>query len=261
MNKIASFSKWPLWLAVIGMMLTALPGLGTTSPVLGQATGASNPPPFDFSDGFYSANGINPSTILNRSGSFDANGNPIRPGEWVLDPSNTDPDRRGVRELETTGGFDNSGNLIYYSIFGMVDKNTFERDANGNLTAAGQHALDLANQFRAFLFPKRQADGSSILSPALPNRRQDNVFDTRDGYFSNNPLGLWILTFVAYTPKAFTDEGRAVLDPIAAVNGRDLDGTPILNSASLIDNLASQGLVELLKRDPNGTGPNFPWVI
>ena len=141
---------------------------------------------------------------------------------------------------------------------GTVFPDTFEHDGAGALTARGREALDIANHFRAFLFPK--ASAGSILSPAPPNRRQDNVFDTRDGYFSNNPLGLWLLAFVVYTPKAFTDEGRKVLDPIAAMNGRDLDGTPILNTADLIDSLASKGLVEIRSRPLDGS-QGFPWVI
>src|SRR5262249_32607856 len=99
-----------------------------------------------------------------------------------------------------------------------------------------------------------------VLSPAPPNRRQDNVFDTRDGYFSNNPLGLWILAFVVYTDKAFTPEGRKELDPIAATNGRDLDGTPILKTADQIDNLVAKGFVKILSRPLDGSR-GFPWVI
>lgn len=251
MRKNRRLTKLSVWGSVTLILVMGLTGLGnvTTKPKPADA----NPPPFDFSDDYYRANGIDSTKILSRVGNPDRN-----PAEWTVDNSNTDPDRRNIRDIETTGGFDNSGNLIYYSIMGMVTPSTFERDAAGNLTPAGQHALDLANHYRAFLFPK--ASAGSILSPAPPNRRQDNVFDTRDGYFSNNPLGLWVLTFVVYTPKAFTDEGRKVLDPIAATNGRDLDGTPILNSASLIDSLAAKGLVELRTRPLDGS-QGFPWVV
>src|SRR5262249_1671622 len=180
------------------------------------------------------------------------------PPHGVVATPNPDPNRRNIRVLETTGGFNNSGNLIYYSIMGTAFPDTFDRDAGGNLTSAGRQAFNNANHFPAFLFPK--ANGGALLSPPPPNRRQDKLVDPRNRYFSNNPLGLWILAFVVYTPKAFTDEGRKVLDPIAAVNGRDLDGTPILTSASLIDNLAAQGLVEIRNRRLDGS-QGFPWVI
>src|SRR5262245_21507311 len=228
--KIYRRLKLAVWLTAINLMVVVvLPAVTSTS---GRARFGRdpNPPPFDFNDNFYEANGINPNRIRERAGNPDRN-----PTHWVVDNSNTDPNRRNIRVLETTGGFNNSGNLIYYSIMGTVFPDTFDRDAGGNLTSAGQNAFNIANHFRAFLFPK--ASAGAILSPAPPNRRPDNIFDTRNGYFSNNPLGLWILAFVVYTPQAFTPQGHQVLDPIAAVNGRDLDGTPILTTADLIDNL------------------------
>jgi hypothetical protein len=213
------------------------------------APGRPSPPPFDFTDAFYLANGIEPSALLMRVGT------PARtPADWAIDNSNTDPTRNNVRLLQTTGGFDASGNLIYYSIMGMVDPATFTADA------AGRRARQIADAFRAFIFPKTQPDGSIILSPALANRRQDNVFDTRNGYLSNNPLGLWILAFVQYTPAAFTPAGQKILGPLAAKNGVDLDGTPILKSASDIDGLAAKGLVRIVNRDPRGS-QGFPWVV
>ena len=153
----------------------------------------------------------------------------------------------------TTG---NSG-LTYASILGVLNSTSFERNASGQLTARGAHAFDTAERFRVFIFPK--ASNGSILDPFLPNKRQDNVFDTRDGYFSNDPLGLWVAVWVVYTPKAFTAEGRKELDPIAATNGRDLDGTPILTSPSQLDGLASKGLIEFRTRPVDD--PVFRWVI
>jgi hypothetical protein len=246
------------------MVLTALPGLGNTaSASIGASLNARsdpNPPPFDFSDSFYLQNGIVPGNIGERAGNPDRN-----PLHWTVDNSNTNPSRRNIRILETTGGWNNSGNLIYYSIMGTLMPSAFERNANGTLTARGRRALDIANSFRAFLFPKTQRDANNnpinfVKSPAPPNRRQDNVFDTRNGYFSNNPLGNWILAFPIYTAKAFTAEGRARLDPIAAENGRDLDGTAILQSASEIDNLAADGFLQIFTRAQDGS-EGFPWVI
>ena len=217
-------------------------------------SGNNNPPPYDFTDQFYRDNGFVPENILMRIGTPG-----VREGEWVVDNGNIDLTRRNIRDLETTGGWDASGGLIYYNIFGMAMPNIFERDASGKLTERGAEALEIANKYRAFLFPKSNG-GNPILDPGLPNRRQDNVFDTRNGYFSNNPTGIWVLAFVVYTPKAFTAEGKKRLDPIAAVNGRDLDGTPILQSASQIDDLVQKGLVEIRFRAQDGS-QGFPWVF
>src|SRR5262249_20957078 len=60
-----------------------------------------NPAPFDFSDAFYRLNGVDPDNIVTRVGNPDRH-----PTRWIVDPSNTDPTRRGVRVTETTGGFD-----------------------------------------------------------------------------------------------------------------------------------------------------------
>ena len=207
--------------------------------------------PFDFADATYRAHGILPENIVLRVG--DAS----RAGDFVVDNTNTDPNRRNIRTIETTPGTTGSSGLTYANIFGVLNSASFERDATGRLTWRGRQAFDTAERFRFFIFPK--ASNGSILDPFLPNKRQDNVFDTRDGYFSNDPLGLWVAVWVVYTPKAFTSEGKKELDPIAANNGRDLDGTPILTSPSQLDNLAAKGFIELRTRPVND--PVFRWVI
>lgn len=202
-----------------------------------------DPRPFDFADETYLTNGIVPDRILMRVNGMD--------GVSVFDQA---PDRfhRGVRVIETTGGFDASGNLLYYNILGMIMPDAFADNEDG------MRARAIANHYRAFIFPKRSGDP---LSPALPNRRQDNVFDTRDGYFSNNPLGLWVLVFVSYTDEAlYSLKGMSALRRIAERNGVDLDGTPILRTADEIDGLAQAGLVQLRTRRLDGS-QGFPWVI
>ena len=207
--------------------------------------------PFDFADAVYRTHGILPENIVLRVG--DAS----RSGDFVIDNTNTDPNRRNIRTIETTPGTTGSSGLTYANIFGVFNSTSFERDASGNLSNRGQHAFDTAERFRVFIFPK--ASNGSILDPFLPNKRQDNLFDTRDGYFSNDPLGLWVAVWVVYTPKAFTEEGKKELNPIAASNGKDLDGTAILTSPSQIDNLVAKGFIELRTRPVND--PVFRWVI
>lgn len=172
----------------------------------------------------------------------------------VVDNSNTNPDRRDIRILSTTGGFDAAGNPLFYTIDGMVNPDTF----TGN--AAGQQAMKIANSFSAYIFPK--ATGNP-LSPALDNRRQDNVFDTRNGYFTANPLGLWTAVFVSYT-AAGLDPSNAVckpaLDELRAKNGTDLDGTPQFHKAIEVDDLEKKGCAEENTRALNGS-QGFPWII
>src|SRR5262245_25359558 len=212
--------------------------------------GGASSPPFDFSDAHYLANGINPANILARvNGTCPAS---HVPSCSVVDNSNTDPDRRNIRVLSTTGGFDHEGNPLYYNIFGMLMPNTFTNDA------AGQKAMATANFFSAYIFPKASGDP---LSPDLSNRRQDNVFDTRNGYFVANPLGIWTAVFVSYTPDAFnTAKGRATLAALAAKNGTDMDGTPIIKQAIEVDDLEKKGLAETRTRALDGS-QGFPWII
>jgi hypothetical protein len=208
-------------------------------------------PPFDFSDTSYLQNGINPANILNRvDGTCPANDMPAC--SIVDNTTFHDPDRRDIRVLSTTGGFDHEGNPLYYSIFGMATPSTFTNDA------AGQKAMQTANFFSAYIFPKASGDP---LSPALSNRRQDNVFDTRNGYFVANPLGLWTAVFVSYTPAAFTTSGcQAALADLAAKNGTDLDGTPQIHKAIEVDDLEKKGCAEEQTRALDGS-QGFPWII
>jgi hypothetical protein len=211
---------------------------------------APQQPPFDFSDAFYLANGINPVNLLTHvDGTCPADD---KPSCSVVDNSNTDPNRRNIRVLSTTGGFDHDGNVLYYSIFGRVMPNSFTTNA------AGQKAMEIANFFSAYHFPKASGDP---LSPELSNRRQDNVFDTRNGYNVANPLGLWTLVFVSYTPAAFnTPQGQATLAALAAKNGTDLDGTPIIKKAIEVDDLEKKGFAEEQTRALDGS-QGFPWVV
>ena len=213
--------------------------------------GKKNPPPFDFTDAFYLKNGINPAKILDRvNGTCPAND---MPSCSVVDKSNTDPNRRNIRVLSTTGGWDIDGKPLYYNIFGMVNPDTFTNDA------AGKKAMDIANNFEAYIFPK--ADGDP-LSPALSNRRQDNVFATTPDYFTGgNPLGLWIAVFVQYTiPDKLTKEQRKALHDLAKKNGRDLDGTPQIHTPDELDFLEGLGLAAEQTRPVDGS-KGFPWIL
>ncbi|HEX3185662.1 MAG TPA: hypothetical protein VHQ94_12745 [Pyrinomonadaceae bacterium] len=244
-------SKWVPWILVLALSLTAVTVLNFGTRVSADGGNDLGTSPFDFSDATYRAHGIVPENIVLRVGTA------ARGGDFVIDNTNTDPNRSNVRTIETTPGTTGSSGLTYANIFGVLNSTSFERNASGQLTARGQAAFDTAEHFRVFIFPK--ASNGSILDPFLPNKRQDNLFDTRDGYFSNDPLGMWVAVWVVYTPKAFTASGHKELDPIAATNGRDLDGTPILTSPSQVDNLAAKGFIELRTRPVDDAV--FRWVI
>ncbi len=198
--------------------------------------------PFDFSDDFYRANGIEPDRLLDRW---------IGDDERATMDSAPDTDHNDVRLLATTGGFNASGVIIFYTDQAKITAETFTHDE------AGVQAMALANKFRAFIFPLK--DGES-LSPAPSNRRQDNLFDTDMEYFNVNKLGLWRLVFVRYTEAATnTIFGRKALRELAEQNGRDLDGTPVIKRMREINDLDAKGLIQLQVRADDGSD-GFTWV-
>lgn len=203
-------------------------------------------PAYDFSDGFYKKNGINPDKIVDRLVGQEEDPRRSIPYASPL------PDFADVRIQEITGGFNHLGSLLYYTVPGKINPDTFTNDA------AGKKAIPIANEFRAFLFPKKDGDP---LSPAAPNRRQDNLFDTRNQYFRRNPLGLWHATFVSYTDKADKDSYcQKALEELKEKNGVDLDGTPVLKTLKEIDHLVHLGCAELRHRASDGS-QGFPWII
>jgi hypothetical protein len=215
-------------------------------PLENRLTPSVSGPPFDFSNSFYLANGIDPSKILQRVGSTNS------ASAFVVEQSSPDANHTNIRITETTGGFKRDGNPLFYTINGFVNPDTFTNDA------AGQKAKQIAESFEAYIFPKASGDP---LSPALSNRRQDNVFDTKSGYFTNNPLGIWTAVFVSYTPAAFnTPEGQATLARLAAKNGTDLDGTPIIKTPKELDVLEGKGFAVEQTRNFDGS-QGFPWII
>src|SRR5262249_44333744 len=79
-------------------------------------------PPFDFSNSFYLANGINPSNIQQRVGTSTS------ASAFVVESSSPDANHTNDRITETTGGVDRSGNVLYYTINGVVNPHTFTHD-------------------------------------------------------------------------------------------------------------------------------------
>ena len=154
-------SKLALWFAVVALALTMVASLNFSTNVSADGGNDLGTSPFDFSDATYRAHGIVPENIVLRVGT------PSRAGDFVVDNTNTDPKRANVRTIETTPGTTGSSGLTYANIFGVLNSNSFEHDAAGNLTARAQSSFDTAEHFRVFIFPK--ASNGSILDPFLPN--------------------------------------------------------------------------------------------
>ncbi len=188
------------------------------------ATAATQDRLYDFTDAYYLQNGIDPAAIDGRR-------------EAVLPLATEDLPffgyQRNVRMLLTLPAYDHSGSPWYFTVLGGLRGNAFLNNS------AGRRTRQIADSSAEYLFPRAGTDPQG-----LGAFRQSSVLDMRNGYFSNNKLGLWIHTWVSFTPRALnTADGRRALGDLAARNGRDLDGTPIIKTVSDIDNLYSRGYV------------------
>jgi hypothetical protein len=194
---------------------------------------------FDFTDSFYLQNGVDFNKIVNRV-------NGIPPRSIFDNPIFSF--QRNVRALRINPAYNHSGAITYWTVLGDLFVDSFTNDA------AGQRGRQIADNMLLYVFPTRT--GNPI---GLGNNRQADIVDMRNGYFSNNPLGLWLHVWVSYTDRAFnTADGQKALGDLAKKNGLALDGTPIIKTLSDLDNLLSKGFAAKRFRNPNGSeGPMY----
>jgi hypothetical protein len=195
---------------------------------------------FDFNDDYYRQNGVNPDQIQGRRNGSD--------GRSVFDAPYF-PYQRNVRALRLNPAYANNGALLYWTVMGDLFVSGFTNDA------AGRRAKQIADSYIEYVFPRRNQPDPVPLGA----NRQADILDTRNGYFSNDPLGLWLHVWVSYTDRAFnTADGRKALNDLARKNGLALDGTPIIKTMSDLENLFSKGLAAKRFRNPNGSeGPMY----
>jgi hypothetical protein len=194
---------------------------------------------YDFNNVFYFQNGVDPFKIVNR-----VNGTPPRSTfDAPIFPTQTN-----VRMLATNPAYSHSGAVTFWSVMGDIFVDGFTSDA------AGRRAKEIADRSILYVFPTRT--GNPI---GLGNNRQADIVDLRNGYFSGNPLGLWLHVWISYTDRAFnTSDGRKALDDLTKKNGLALDGTPIIKTLSDLENLLSKGFAAKRLRNPNGSeGPMY----
>jgi hypothetical protein len=182
---------------------------------------------YDFTDAYYSQNGVNPALISGR----------MQPGPIAVEDTPIFSYQRNVRALLTLPAYDHSAGINYFTVLGGLSDAAFTNDA------AGAKAKATANSFIEYVFPKAGTD-----PVGLGALRQSVVLDMRNGYFSNDPLGLWLHKWVSYTAKASTKAGKKALNAIAQKNGLDLDGTPIIATTSDIDTLSKGGYIAFTTR-------------
>jgi hypothetical protein len=195
---------------------------------------------FDFTDQYYWQNGVDASRIIGRR-QVTGNGFSIfdTPNFWF---------QRNVRAARLNPAYSDNGTPTFWAVMGDINNSGFSNDAAGN------RARELANRYTLYVFPTRT--GNPI---GLGNNRQADIVDLSGGYFSNDPLGLWIHIWISYTDKAFnTKDGQKMLADLQRKNGLALDGTPIIKTLSDLNNLLSKGFAAKRFRNPDGSeGPMF----
>ncbi len=195
---------------------------------------------FDFNDSYYYSNGVNASLIFGRR-AVTGNGNSVfaAPNFWF---------QSNVRAARINPAYADNGQVTFWAVMGDVNNAGFTADR------AGQRAKELANKYVLYVFPTRT--GNQI---GLGNNRQADIVDLSGGYFSNDPLGLWIHVWISYTDNAFnTRDGRKALTDLQSKNGTALDGTPIIKTKSELESLLSKGFAAKRFRNPDGSeGPMY----
>jgi hypothetical protein len=190
---------------------------------------------FDFTDEFYRQNGVDPAKIIGRRNGTD--------GRSVFDMPFF-PSQRNVRVTRMNTAHAPNGDILFWANVGDLFVDGFTNDG------AGQRARQIADNSLQYVFPRRDQPDPVPLGFG----RQADILDTRHGYFSNNPLGLWLHVWISYTDRAFnTSDGRKALNDLQKKNGLSLDGTPIIKTLSELDNLFSKGFAVKRFRNPNGS--------
>jgi len=252
-----------------------------------------NPPPFDFNDLFYTANGISVSRLdgapAGRFGLFRKTGPPAGNGQvnWVIDNTGTDPDRNNVRILATTAGYIDDGTgapTQFISIIAFLQDQGF---FTGVANARGIQMADVVSNFEAYAALKQvdshgvflgtpcgtMGNGSpqcfQVTSVATPALRQDWRFSTNRspidhsapfGYFCDDILGMWIITYFWYIDTGFgpnqTQQCHQMLAALGQKNGLTLDGTPIIKTGDELNFL--EGSVVGSNPIPGFLGTNPP---
>lgn len=255
-----------------------------------------NPPPFDFNNNFYTLNGIDVNSLdrptEQRFGLFRQTGPPaFQPGQvnWVVDNTGTDPDRNNIRILATTGGYPDDGTGTPTDFISIIAFLTDQSVFTGVANTRGIQMSDIVATFEAYAAQKQVTpdgvfhptpcasmgdpnfqnncfDATSVATPAL---RQDWRFATNRspidlsspfGYFCDDLLGMWIITYFWYVDTGFgphqTTQCNQMLTALGQKNGISLDGSPIIKTADELNFL--EGSVVGSNPIPGFLGTNPP---
>jgi hypothetical protein len=217
--------------------------------------------------------------------------------------SANDPDKKNIRILATTGGYVDDGTGAATDFISIIAFLTNQNFFTGVANKRNIQMADIVSNFEAYAALKQRLQPGTfaktpcgtmgtgvgpcfpVTSVATPNLRQDwrfatnrNALDGSDGnnplgnppantpfgYFCDDILGAWIVTYFWFT----VDPGQPgpVCGPIFAKighkNGFTLDGTPIIKTADELNNqIEANGCGAEGKLDTGGADGGAVWII
>jgi len=206
------------------------PILGGDNPTLWGEDTAINP--HEFTNRFYTNNGVNPKAIIDRLTGSD---------KMSVIGYSSNPDHTDVRVLATMPAYDQNGAMLLWSPLGALENYGFTD------TKVGEVARATAKLFPVYVFPMPGATDIDLYS----NTRQSAIIDNSWSIYAStmdktfNPVGVREINVVFYTKKAFTDEGAKDMAYFGKKNGWAADDTPIIKSLNDIIYLQKIGLVSI----------------
>jgi hypothetical protein len=187
--------------------------------------------PHDFTNRFYTDNGVNPKAIIGRRTGMDG----LSVHSYTSNPNNSD-----VRILITIPAYDQYGEVMFWYPLGELQYDGFTTDK------IGASAREFAKYFPVYVFPEPNVKTFT----SFTNGRQAPLIDNSwvknaVGDFAMNPLGLREIRIVHYTEKALGKEGLETMDYFGKKNGLATDGTPLIRSFDDIQYLQKLDMISV----------------
>ena len=138
------------------------------------------------------------------------------------------------------------------------------KDAHGN-TISDVATPNLRQDWR-FATNRNAMDGSdnNCINLMDQNCKHGALNDSPFGYFCDDLLGMWVLTYFWFTqpPNTTVEPCKDIFAAIGAKNGFNLDGTPIILTAhELNDELEANGCGAEGQENPNGSDQGAAWLV
>jgi hypothetical protein len=249
----------------------------------------AEPPPFTFRDrcvpyqiepDFMLANGVDPAKILTTFGGMPnpTGGN----APWTIDyeadgvtEKPCDDFHSAKRRTRYIGCHFYDGRPCYTTTNGTLDQNAFTNDE------AGRIAFDMAEHFVIYEVAQQLEEGPG--APPQPTyfpipiatdpfaggfgvMTQTKIFNQSGTYWQDNPLGLWKIGFIQFTPKAgacrmdFVDPDCVFMNTMTANNGTSgqMLGYPLIYTGEEIFDLTERGLISIRYRIGANSGGGMP---